>query len=111
MKGISTTLVIIVTAIVILVAALVVLTIFGGGIQPVVDLTTQRNLCLQQGAATCSSIGQMPPTWKAKIQYREGDNIITTETCESITGCTGCWRNPTTGRYELQGCTVSPYAG
>jgi hypothetical protein len=110
MKGISTTLVIIVTAIVILVAALVVLTIFGGGIQPVVDLTTQRNLCIQQGAATCSTTGQMPPTWKVELQYREG-NAVVKGTCEDITGCTGCIKNPTTGKYELQGCTVSPYAG
>jgi hypothetical protein len=99
MKGISTTLVIIVTAIVILVAALVVLTIFGGGITPIVDLTTQRNICLQQAASICQTTGKMPPTWDTTFQYREGDQVKT-GSCEDLPGLTGCGCQD----YKLTGC-------
>jgi hypothetical protein len=68
MKGISTTLVIIITAVVVLVAALVVLSIFGGGIQPVVDITQARSVCLSEAAGTCSLTGQMPSTWNSPIK-------------------------------------------
>ncbi|MCK4496952.1 MAG: hypothetical protein KAU24_02070 [Candidatus Aenigmarchaeota archaeon] len=68
MKGISTTLVIIVTAIVILVAALVVLTIFGGGITPIVDLTRAKSMCVSEGAIACTSTGNLPTTWYAQTK-------------------------------------------
>jgi hypothetical protein len=89
MKGISATLIIIVTAIVILIAALVVLTIFGSGITPIVDLTAQKNICLQQAGVTCQTTKQMPPTWNAQVQYTK-DGKIEQGSCASITGCSGC---------------------
>lgn len=102
MKGISSTLVIIVTVIVVLVAALVVLTIFTGGVQPVVDITTQRNMCIQQAAVVCQSIGQLPPTWEATIEYRKGDDIVKTDSCKKLAGCE-C--NPKT--HKLTGCITN----
>ncbi len=73
MKGISTTLIIIVTAIVILVAAIVVLTIFGEAIWPIVDITQARSTCIQQAGATCLASGRLPTTWNAQFYYKEGD--------------------------------------
>ena len=67
MKGISTTLVIIVTAIVILVAALVVLTIFSGGITPVVDFTSKQSLCMAEYASVCAATDSEPPAWNVKV--------------------------------------------
>ncbi|MCK4496951.1 MAG: hypothetical protein KAU24_02065 [Candidatus Aenigmarchaeota archaeon] len=67
MKGISTTLVIIVTAIVILVAALVVLTIFGGGMTPIVDWTSKQSLCMTEYVSICAATGSEPPAWNVKV--------------------------------------------
>ncbi len=92
MKGISTTLVIIVTAIVILVAALVVLTIFGGGIQPIVDITEARNICLQQAAQSCSITGVLPPTWNVPTMNVRENNIVAPYPCShvKIANCNKC---------------------
>ncbi len=89
MKGISTTLVIIVTAIVILIAALVVLTIFGGGIQPIVDITEARNLCMQQAAVTCQATNKMPPAWNGDLWYTVG-GVRTKGSCRVIAECNDC---------------------
>lgn len=89
MKGISTTLIIIVTAIVILVAALVVLTIFGSGIQPIVDITVARNTCLQQAGVTCTASNQMPVTWTAALQYRDA-GVVVIGSCKVAAGCSSC---------------------
>jgi hypothetical protein len=63
MKGLSTTILIVVTAVVILVAALVLLAIFGNVIGNVVPITQARNICIQQGAATCPITHTKPPNW------------------------------------------------
>lgn len=65
MKALSTTILIVVTAVVILVAALVVLTIFGGGISNVAEITNQKNNCITQCTMTCQTMNAMPPTWSA----------------------------------------------
>ncbi|MCX6814043.1 MAG: hypothetical protein NTY20_00095 [Candidatus Aenigmarchaeota archaeon] len=65
MKALSTTILIVVTAVVILVAALVVLTIFGGGVGNVAEMTKLRNNCIIQCTMTCTTMGSMPPTWSA----------------------------------------------
>jgi hypothetical protein len=92
MKGISTTLVIIVTAIVILVAALVVLTIFGGGMQPIVDMTQGRNICLQQVAQSCSLTGDVPPTWNVPTMNVRINNQVVAMPCSSpdLANCHDC---------------------
>ncbi len=91
MKGISATLVIIVTAIVVLIAALVVLTIFGGGMQPVVDLTSARNICLQQVSQSCALTGDLPQSWNVPLTVRRGSDIMHIP-CSSaeLAGCSSC---------------------
>ena len=90
MKGISTTLIIVVTAIVILVAALVVLSIFGQGITPITDITQARNICQQQVAVTCQAIGQVPPTWHQNTM-RQGDIMVScSELVDNCRDCTTC---------------------
>jgi hypothetical protein len=77
----------VVVAIVILVVALVVLTIFGTGIAPIADITTAKSQCSQAGAATCSSIGQLPGTWNAKtVVYRTGATTAW-ESCAVLLSC------------------------
>jgi len=88
MKGISTTLVIIVTAIVILVAALVVLTIFGGGITPIVDITQAKNMCASEGAIVCSATGQLPTNWN--IQTKTVGEARTPTSCFELLGGSSC---------------------
>jgi len=97
MKAISTTIYIVVAAVVILVAALVVLTIFGGGIQPVVDVTQARSICIQQASATCTTLGELPPTWWQETFNIKGnpkscsDNDVAGDcSCENrVLKCTG----------------------
>jgi hypothetical protein len=64
MKGLSTTILIVVTAVVILVAALVLLTIFGTGIQNVATISQAQSLCLTSAQTSCA-FGAWPTTWNA----------------------------------------------
>ncbi len=89
MKAISTTLIIVVTVIVVLVTALVVLTIFTGGVRPIVDLTTQKNLCLQQASVSCMSTGKMPATWHTQFEVIENGQKVT-KTCKGLEGLGTC---------------------
>jgi hypothetical protein len=73
MKGLSTTILIVVSAVVILVAALVVLAIFSGGIKPVTDFSQARAVCIQQGANTCSVTKCMPTTWDSRNMNVNGE--------------------------------------
>lgn len=66
MKGLSTTILIVVSAVVILVAALVVLAIFSGGMKSVTDFSQAKALCMQQAAASCSITGNIPNTWNSQ---------------------------------------------
>lgn len=91
MKGISATLIIIVTAIVVLVAALVVLTIFGGGVQPIVDMTSARNICLQQASQSCTITGNLPQSWNVPLTVRKGNDVVHLP-CSSaeLANCNNC---------------------
>ena len=82
MKALSTTILIVVTAVVILVAALVVLTIFGGGVGNVAQMTDKRNNCITQCAMTCQTLGQMPPTWSATGCDKVQPQISQTTDCK-----------------------------
>jgi len=87
MRGISTTLVIVVTAIVILVAALVVLTIFGGGIQPVVDWTSKQSLCMTEYASVCAATDKEPPTWNVKMDVTIGGEVKSCSCANLVESC------------------------
>ena len=63
MKGLSTTLIIVISAVVILVAALVVLTIFGQGASVVASLAQARSVCNSQAAQSYETVGVMPINW------------------------------------------------
>lgn len=91
MKAISSTLVIIVTVIVVLIAALVVLTIFGSGVQPIVDMASARNLCLQQVAQSCTILGTVPQSWNVPLTVRKGNDVVQLP-CSSaeLAGCSNC---------------------
>lgn len=84
MKALSTTILIVVTAIVILIAALVVLTIFGGGISNVAEITNQKNNCIAQCTMTCQTMHAMPPTWMAS--GCNNFNIDQVNTCHCCPG-------------------------
>ena len=93
MKALSTTILIVVTAVVILVAALVVLTIFGGGISNIAEITNQKNNCITQCTMTCQTMHAMPPTWTASGCNNFGiDQVNTCHCCSgSQVWCgTGC---------------------
>ncbi len=94
MKAISATLLIIVSAIVILITALVVLTIFGTGIQPVVDLASKQNLCISEYSTLCVAGAikgnEKPPTWNTQIKINTGGGKSRMESCASLVDCTDC---------------------
>jgi hypothetical protein len=96
MKGLSTSIVIVVTAVVILVAALVILTIFGGGMGSVGTLTNFRTQCIAQCQVTCP-LGSLPPTWTMTVKIQGTD-----QSCATATGVSGtcggeCGAAPATG--------------
>jgi len=95
MKGLSTTILIVVTAVVILVAALVMLTIFGSGIQNVATISQAQTMCSTEASISCP-LGWPPATWGAatkRIQatgeLKSCDNLVDCK-CESgkFNGCT-----------------------
>jgi hypothetical protein len=99
MKGLSTTILIVVSAVVILVAALVVLAIFGKGIAPVADMSTARNLCIQKGAAVCSTLKDYPNDWtSANVlvngNYMSCDTLAAGCTCSPINTPNAKWSCP-----------------
>ncbi len=90
MKGVSQTLWIVIAVVVLLVAALVVLTIFGGGLTPVVEATQQTNICMQQLSLTCSTTGTVPPGWSSvKYTVKNGDEM-SSKSCSELTGENSC---------------------
>ena len=89
MKGLSTSLIVVVTAIVLLVVALVILTIFSTGISQFGSIAEAQNYCASIASTSCAATGKMPPTWyTAKIKTPTGET-----TCSGISGlpagCTG----------------------
>jgi hypothetical protein len=73
MKGLSTTILIVVSAVVILVAALVVLAIFSGGIKPVTDFSQAKAICMQRGASVCSTLKALPNDWYSTNMLVDGN--------------------------------------
>jgi len=68
-KGLSQTLYLIVVAVVLLVLALVLLSIFGGGIAPIVNLSDAKSICATEASASCAATHSLPPTWTAKTKF------------------------------------------
>ena len=87
MRGLHTSLIIVVAAIVILIVALVVLTIFGVGIQTFSTMVQAESFCVSQCQASCRITNIMPVTWKAE-SVKVGDGPL--QSCESLVGGAGC---------------------
>ena len=86
MRGLHTSLIIVVAAIVILVVALIVLTIFGVGIGGVSDYLTQRNICVSTYTSSCSVTGTEPPNWNSQMQVNV-DGSIEYKSCANLIQC------------------------
>jgi hypothetical protein len=86
MRGLHTSLVIVVAAIVILVVALIVLTVFGVGIGGVADYLNQRNICVSTFTSSCSITGERPPTWDAEMKVNKDGNIVNMA-CSDMVSC------------------------
>ena len=85
MKGLSTSLVVVITAIVILVVALVVLTIFGVGVGQVGSIAEAETQCISIATSACKTAGDLPPNWDA-IVFDTPDGPIK---CNAVVqGCT-----------------------
>ena len=92
MKGLSTTLVIVISAVVILVAALVVLTIFGQGVGQVATLAQASSSCQTEGRASCSTTGILPTTWSVPTKNVENEGYksckwVLKDTCAESATC------------------------
>jgi hypothetical protein len=88
MKGLSTSLVVVVTAIVILVVALIVITIFTSGINTFRNVAEASNYCSTMAASSCAATGKLPPTWETAT-FRVYDQELKEEvakTCATIKG-------------------------
>jgi len=98
MKGLSTTILIVVTAVVILVAALVLLTIFGTGIQTVATISQAENLCILSAQTTACLSGTFTPpaTWGVVSVRIAGGNpqscaqVFSGKECKCTTGILSC---------------------
>ncbi len=88
MRGLHTSLVIVVAAIVILIVALVVLTIFGVGIQTFSTMVQAESFCVAQCQSSCTITNIMPPTWKAD-SVKVGNDIKSCEVVVGVGTCTG----------------------
>ncbi len=88
MKGLHTSLVIVVAAIVILIVALVVLTIFGVGIQTFSTMVQAESFCVSQCQASCRITNTMPVTWNAD-SIKVNNEITSCATEVGGAGCTG----------------------
>jgi len=83
MKGLSTTILIVITAVVILVAALVILTIFGTGMQTVGTVAQAQSMCVNEAAISCP-IGWPPATWNIQTKRMPNGN---TYSCSQLVTC------------------------
>lgn len=84
MKAMSHTLYLVVAAIVILVTALVVLTIFWQGVTPAMGIAEAKSICQTQAVTSCTTFGQMPPTWHVEnMKVLEGGKAVTTS-CSNV---------------------------
>ena len=85
LKGMSTTLVIIVAAVVILVTALVLLTIFASSMTPIGSITQAQNQCALQARQLCETTGALPPTWELNTMIVDGVPSSCADFCGSGT--------------------------
>jgi len=115
MKGLSTTLSIVIIAIVLLVTALVIMTIFGGSMANIIGILNpwskemlETNLCQQKCAAYCQANPETTGTdWiNIKIQRKDDKGTIILTDCAQVLGTAtgqagagkcGCKGIPTTG--------------
>lgn len=93
MRGLSTTLIIVISAVVILVAALVLLTIFGQGVSQVATLAQARTTCQTEGRASCSTTGVLPATWLVPTKNIENEGYrsckwVLKDMCKESETCT-----------------------
>lgn len=91
MKGLSTTILIVVTAVVILVAALVLLTIFSQGIQNVTTITQGQALCQASAQVTgcLSGTWSAPATWTTPTVRVAGGSPQSCESLFTLCTCNG----------------------
>lgn len=92
MRGLHTSLVIVVAAIVILIVALVVLSIFGIGIQTFTTMVQAESFCVSQCQVSCSTTQTMPLTWNAQsVMVGTGAQAVkkSCATVVAVTSCTG----------------------
>jgi len=70
MRGLSTSMIVVITIVVLLVVALVVLTIFSGGIGQISSVTDFENSCRAQAQASCAvgTLKMLPPTWYNQVK-------------------------------------------
>jgi hypothetical protein len=88
MRGLHTSLVIVVAAIVILIVALIVISIFGVGIQTFTTITQAESFCVSQCTASCSITKTMPPTWNA-VSVKVGADTKSCADVVKVSTCTG----------------------
>ena len=86
MKGLSTTLFLVVSAVVMLVTALVIITIFGGGMTQFASISDNMNHCTMTGSSSCSTVGQLPITWGLN-NIKDGNDL---KSCGSLLSCYKC---------------------
>jgi predicted PurR-regulated permease PerM len=98
MKGLSTTIILVVTVVVILVAALVVLTIFAQGIQTVATITQAQTMCSTEASISCP-MGWPPTTWTTATKRIQATNEL--RSCDSLVDCK-C------ANGQFSGCTNKP---
>ena len=91
MKGLQTSLNVVIAAIVILIVALVLLTIFGVGITPVRTITGAVANCDAVGAASCLTVGSLPATWSSQSFLVDGAmKACSSPEIKSCSTCSGC---------------------
>jgi len=75
----------VVVAIVLLVAALVILTMFGGGMTQLGQITNAQNNCKETYRLTCLTTGGPPSTWTSAYVYTDAEGKK--QTCSTIVSC------------------------
>lgn len=99
MRGFTTSITVVVAAIVILITAIVVIGILTGGIGTISTITQQKNICITQATAICTTTGgtdprtgTMPPGWRTQpyAVKAEGSDQKIEQTCFQLTGFDNC---------------------
>jgi hypothetical protein len=86
MKGLETTLWIVIAAILALIIALVLLTMFGTSVASFSTLTDANNFCNNQCQISCKTLQQIPLGWATNKIKVAGD----VKTCQDIVGSCNC---------------------